>query len=124
MRKDRILPLWDRHVYKNRVDWACTFFFFGKSICCILASRCIVVLVHMDEKLFYTVVMRSNYKVLTFIGLVSVDYYAHRKHCIGKEIYSVIPAFIFNDNDFTKGWKAIPITCVRVGLMVKAKIFI
>ena len=74
----------------------------------------------MDEKWFYTVVTRTNCKVLTSIGLDPVDYYAHHKNYIGKEMYIVVTAFVLNDNDICKGGKAIPIACVRVGRMKKA----
>ena len=38
----------------------------------------------MGEKWLYIVVTRTNNKVLTSIGLDSVDYYAHHKNYIKK----------------------------------------
>ena len=73
----------------------------------------------MDEKRFYTVVTRTNYKVLTYIGLDPVDYYNHHIYYIRKEIYIVVTAFVLNENDISKGGKAIPIACLRMGHMKK-----
>ncbi len=47
----------------------------------------------------------------------------HKNHNIGKELYVVATAYVLNEgsNDITKGGKAIPLACVQVGKMVKAK---
>lgn len=63
---------------------------------------------------------RTNNKVLTSIGLDPVDYYAHHKNYIEKEMYIVVTAYVLNGNDITADGKAIPIACVRVGRMKKA----
>ena len=81
-----------------------------------------MVLAHMDEKWLYAVRTRSNCKVLTSIGLEPFDYYAHHKNHIGKDMYIVVTAYVLRDgNDIRRGGKAIPISLVRVGKMVKAK---
>ena len=121
MRKDRILPALDAQAKQRRIKWAHTFFAFYKSVRAIDPAKCIVVLVHMDEKWFYAVVARTNCKVLTSIGLDPVDYFCHHKNHIQKEMYIVVTAFVLNGNDISRGGKAIPVACVRVGRMVKAK---
>ena len=120
IRKDRILPHLDAAAKERRLLWACQFFLFWKSARAVSATNVIFVLVHMDEKWFYAVKTRSNCKVLTSIGLQPNDYYAQHKNHIGKEMYIVVTAFVLNENDITRGGKAIPIACVRVGRKVKA----
>ena len=119
-RKDRILPHLDKAAQLRRVKWAETFWMFWKCVKCCPPSKVIFVLVHMDEKWFYAIVTRANCKVLTSIGLEPNDYYAHHKNHVGKELYIVVTAYVINNNDITAGGKAVPISCIRVGKMVKA----
>ena len=84
-------------------------------------GKCLIILVHMDEKWFYAVVTRTNCKVLTSIGLEPIDYFCQHKNHIQKEMYIVVTAFVMNQNNIRGGGKAIPIACVRVGRMEKAK---
>ena len=122
MRKDRILPALDRQAKERRVVWGHTFWVFWKIICAISRQQYFIVIVHMDEKWFYVMVTRSNFKVLIYIDLDSVDYYAHHKSYLEKEMYIVVTAYVLNNNDIRRGEKVIPIACMRVGRMEKAKI--
>ena len=76
----------------------------------------------MAKKWFYVVTTRSNCKVLTSIGLDTVDYYAHHKNYINKEMYIMVTAYVLNNNDI-RGGGTILIAYVRVGRMEKAIFF-
>ena len=122
VRKDRVLPSLDSQAKLLRVVWAHSFWLFWASARCVKPETAIFVLVHMDEKWFYAVKSRTNCKVLTSIGLEPSDYRAHHKSHVGKEMYIVVTAYILRDqNDITRGGTAVPISCVRVGKMVRAK---
>ena len=120
LRKDRILPHLDPAAKLRRVNWAKKWWCFWKSVASIPTDDAIVVNVHMDEKWFYAVRSRSNCKELTSIGLEGNNYYVQHKSHVGKEMYIVVTAFVPNDNDMTKGGKAIPIACIRCGKLVTA----
>ena len=120
-RKDRILPHLDNSAKLRRVAWAELFWMFWKCAKCCPTTKVKFVLVHMDEKWFYAIRTRSNCKVLTSIGLHANDYFATHKNHVGKELYIVVTAYVLNGNDITGGGKAVPISCIRVGAMVKAQ---
>ena len=121
IRKDRILPHLDAAAKERRVQWAKNWWCFWKSVAAIPTDDAIVVNVHMDEKWFYAVRSRSNCKELTSIGLQGHNYYVQHKSHIGKELYVVVTAFVPNENNMTKGGKAIPICCIRCGDLKTAK---
>ena len=122
MKTDRILPSLDTAAMMRRVVWAESFWLFWKSVMAVPVDRVIFVLIHMDEKWFYAVRTRTNCKVLVSIGLEGKNYYAHHKSHIGKEMYVACTAYVLcNGNNVTAGGKAVPIACVRVGKMVRAK---
>ena len=75
----------------------------------------------MDEKWFYVVRTRTGTKVIPAWGVMPKDTYVQHKSHVGKEMYIVVTAFVLNENDITKGGVSIPIACIRVGKMVKAK---
>jgi hypothetical protein len=120
MRKDRLLPHLDAAAKEQRVVWCHTFWKFWKSVKAVPVTKMRFVLVHMDEKWFYTVRTRTNCKVLTLIGLDPIDYHVQHKLHIGKEMNIVCTAFVLDNNDITRGGKAVPVACVRVGRMVTA----
>ena len=101
--------------------WAKNWWCFWKAAASIPTEDAIVVNVHMDKKWFYAVRSRSNCKELTSIGLEGNNYHVQHKNHIGKELYVVVTAFVPNDNDMTKGGKAIPISCIRCGEVRTAK---
>ena len=70
--------------------------------------------------MFYVVRCRTNCKAIRSIGVETDDYYAYHKNHTGKQIYTVVTAFVLNDNDIEKGGTAIPICCARVGKMMNA----
>ena len=122
MRKDRTLPSLDIQAKKRRLQWSHSFWLFYISASCVPVQKAIFVTVHMDEKWFRGIVNRTNNKVLTSIGLEGVDYFAHHKAHIDKIMYIVVTAFaLTNDNDITKGGVVVPVSCIRVGKMMKAQ---
>ena len=121
MRKDRLLPHLDAQAKRNRVKWAQSFIVFWKSAMLIKSTQMMMVLVHQDEKWMFCVRCRSNNKVVPEWSVLPKDRYVHHKSHVGKEMYIVVTAFVLNANDITKGGIAVPIACIRVGRMVKAK---
>ena len=121
MRVDRILLHLDQSAKERRVIWGESFWIFWKSASMCPTTEIQFVSVHMDKKWFHAIQTRRNNKVLTSIGVDGADYYAHHKNYVGKCMYVVVTAFVPNDNDFAKGSIIVPVACVRVGKMVKAK---
>ena len=121
IRKDCILPALDAAAKHRRVVWAHTFWWFWKMAKFCPPEQIQYVLVHMDEKWFYSIKTRTNCKVLTSIGLEPNDYYCHHKSYLGKIMYIVVTAYVPIDNDITKGGQAIPVACVRAGRDISAK---
>ncbi len=115
MKRDRILPSLDRAARIRRYRWASTYFKFWKYVKACPTSRVRFVSVHMDEKWFYGIRSRANVKSLTSIGLVPQNSYVYHKNHIDKYMYVVTTACVLNENNFEKGGKAIPISCIRVG---------
>ena len=120
LRKDRLLPHLDAAARGRRVTWGHAFWIFWKSARCVSTENVLIVLVHMDEKWFFTVKSRSNIKVIPGWGVDGADSHVQHKSHVGKEMYIVVTAFVLNKNDITKGGRAVPISCIRVGKMVKA----
>lgn len=118
---DRILPQLSADAMERRVVWANTYWLFWQSVLAVPKEKAIFVNVHMDEKWFYAVKCRKNKKVLTSIGVDPANYKAHHKNHIGKQMYIVVTAYVLEDNDITKGGKAVPISLIRVGKMLPAQ---
>ena len=121
MRKDRILPALQSGARLQRLTWSETWWLFWLSVACIPVTKVRVVLVHFDEKWFHACVTRCNCKILTSIGLDPADYYTRHKSYMDKEMYAVCTAYVLNENNIEKGGIAIPIACVRIGMMKTAK---
>ena len=120
IRKDRILPHISTTAKFRRAKWAETFWLFWKSVKAVPTTKVRIVLNHMDEKWFYVVRCRTNYIVITSIGVEPNDYYAQHKNHIRKQTFIVVTSFVLNNNDIEKGGTTIPSCCVRAGKMVKA----
>ena len=74
----------------------------------------------MDEKWVFTIKTRAFCKVVPGWGVNGNDSHVQHKSHVGKEMYIVVTAFVLKSNDVTKGGRAIPVSCIRVGKMVKA----
>ena len=96
LRKDRILPHLDAAAKYRQLVWCHSFWLFWHSAKYIQVERVIMVLVHMDEKWFYTVRNRCNTKVLTSIGLEPADYYCQHKKPRGQGDVYLLHSFCFN----------------------------
>ena len=75
----------------------------------------------MDEKWFFGCRMRSFQKILPSIGMSPKNTFVQHKSHIEKSMYVVVTGFVMKDNAFDHGGVAVPILCVCVGKMVKAK---
>ena len=64
---------------------------------------------------------RTFCKVIPGWGVQGDDSHVQHKSHVCKEMYIVVTAFVLNANDITKGGRAIPVSCIRVGRMVKAQ---
>ena len=122
LKSDKIIPALTDAQRKKRFDWACTFWVFWKSATAVPVQKVRFVLLHLDEKWFYAYKRRCYNKILTSIGLTNKHVYVRNKSHIEKEMYVVATAFIpHENNDLTKGGKAVPIACIRCGELEVAK---
>ena len=74
----------------------------------------------MDEKWFYVLVLRTNLKTITSLGIEPVAQKTHYKSHMHTLMAVVVSAFIPKDNDIEKGGKAFKVSIERAGRMVKA----
>ena len=70
--------------------------------------------------MFITIKTRVFCKVVPGWGVNGDDSHVQHKSHVGKEMYIVVTVFVLNSNDVTKGGRAIPVGCIRMGKMVKA----
>ena len=91
--KTRLLPALDYMAKLRRVIWAETLWIFWKCMCYINSDDIILVLVHMDEKWYFSIKRRTNQKVITSEGCLPKHFNVHHKLHIGKEMYIVCTAF-------------------------------
>ena len=80
-----------------------------------------MVLVHMDEKWFYTIIVRKNNKKVPILCVLPMQYAIHHKSHISKCMCVCLSAFLPLDNDIGKGGEAIKLSLLRYGKMSEAK---
>ena len=70
--------------------------------------------------MFFSIIIRSNQKLITSEGILPRVFEAQHKSHIRKEMYTAMTDFILNHNDIKKGVQAYSVLLVRVGRMIKA----
>ena len=114
----RILPKLDKANKQRRLNWSMEFWVFWESA--IRFSSVQMVLVHMDEKWFYVIVVRRNLKSIPQFNIEPVSHAVQHKSHIGKTMGIASTAFVPFNNDVSKGGKAYLVSLTRVGRVVRA----
>jgi hypothetical protein len=115
----KIYPHLTEQAKKRRLHWAKGFWLFWYSAT-LFSETVQIVLVHMDEKWFYAIVVRKNNKCIPFLGIDPHSVSVHTRTHIDKCMAIASTAFVPHDNDITKGGTAEKLSLTRVGYMKKA----
>jgi hypothetical protein len=116
----RIHPKLDAQLRARRYEFAHAFWIFW-STAKAFAQKCQIILVQMDEKWFYALVVRRNNKSIPFLGVEPVNHPVRHKSHIGKVLVICSTAFEPTDNDMEKGGIAHKVSFERVGKMGTAE---
>ena len=100
--------------------WAIAFHLFWEGAK-LVAQQIQVLLFHMDEKWFMSLVLRMHNKIAPFFGCHGVWNRIHHKKSIDKLLAIAVVGITPFENDLRKGGKAHKICLTRCGGMVKAK---
>ena len=105
---------------KRRLEWAISFHIFWEGAK-MIATKVQVVYFHIDEKWFYSLVIRMNNKLVPVWGVQGVWNRIHHKNAIDKILAICAMAFAPIDNDIRKGGRAKKLTITRSGGMKTAQ---
>lgn len=114
----RMHPKLDEGCRYRRYEWARGFWIFWNSA--KLCTSIQVVLVHLDEKWFFAIVVRKNNKLVPWLGVEPVQHEIHHKSHIYKEMIAASTAFAPFGNDMERGGVAYKISFERIGRLVAA----
>ena len=109
----RILPKLCTSNKENRLLWAQQFWIFWESA--VYFNGVQILLVHMDEKWFWSIVVRRNLKCVPFLGIEPVQHDVQHKSHLDKVMGIASTAFEPAGNDMSKGGKAHLVNMTRVG---------
>ena len=117
----KLFPSLDVATKKRRLEWALNFWVFWESAKLLTSTK--VLLVHMDEKWFYAIVVRRNNKFVQFLGMEEKDisHMVQKKQHIRKEMFICTTGYLPHNNDVASGGLSYKITMERVGQMIPAK---
>lgn len=114
----RMHPKLDESCRYRRYQWARGFWIFWNSA--KLCTSIQVVLVHLDEKWFFAIVVRKNNKLVPYLGVEPIHHEIHHKSHIYKEMIAASTAFLPFGNDMESGGIAYKISFERIGRLVAA----
>ncbi len=114
----RILPLLNQANKKRRLWWSHEWWIFWRSA--VSFNQVQMLLVHMDEKWFWAIVVRRNLKCIPFLEVEPVQHGVHHKSHLDKIMGIASTAYAPNGNDFSKGGTSFLVNLVRVGRMMAA----
>jgi hypothetical protein len=115
----RILPFLNAGTKQKRDDWSMQFWVFWLSAKAFQGVQ--VVLVQMDEKWCYEIVVRKNNKSVPFFGVEPVVHGVQHKSHIGKVLVIASTAFVPSNNNIEEGGEAFRVGLQRAGRMVAAE---
>jgi hypothetical protein len=115
----RILPFLNKGTKEKRLNWSLQFWVFWQSAKSFQGVQ--VVLLQMDEKWCYQIVVRKNDKSVPFFGVEPVVHSVQHKSHIGKILMIASSGFIPIDNDIAAGGNAVLVGLQRAGRMVVAE---
>jgi hypothetical protein len=115
----RILPFLNKGTKEKRLTWALQFWVFWEGAKAFVGVQ--VVLIQMDEKWCYEIVVRKNNKSVPFMGVEPVVHGVQHKSHIGKVLVIASTAFLPVDNDVTAGGEAFLVGLQRAGRLIPAE---
>ena len=117
----QLLPKLNSSTKNKRLDWAKAFWIFWNQAK-LLTNKVFVLLVHMDEKWFYSTVVRKNNKYVPFLGMEKPTYHrVNKKSHLHKEMFICSTGYLPNDNNIETGGLSFTLSCERVGHYTPAK---
>lgn len=116
----RILPKLDEANKQHCYWWAQQFLIFWESAK-TFAPRVQVILVHMDEKWFWTLVVRKFLKCVPFLGVEPIVHGVQSKTNLDKKMVIASITNIPHNNDIQAGGQSFLLNLTRVGRMVPAE---
>lgn len=105
---------------KQRFDWSKHFFLFFEGAK-LFWPKSQLLYIHLDEKWFYCLVIRSNNKWVPYFGVTPDHHNQHHKNSADKVLAIACVGFLPNENDPKNGGEAVPINITRCGRMKQAK---
>jgi hypothetical protein len=117
----KIHPKLDAQLRARRYQFAHAFWIFWSMTAKTFAKGCQIILVQMDEKWFYALVVRRKNKSVPYLGIAPINHPVRHKSHIGKVLVIFSTAFEPIDNDIEKGGVAHKVSFTRVGRMTIAK---
>jgi hypothetical protein len=115
----RILPFLNKETKEKRLTWALQFWVFWESAKSFQGVQ--VLLVQMDEKWCFEIVVRKNEKSVPFFGIEPLVHSVQHKSHIGKTLIVASTGFLPVGNDVTAGGEATLVGLQRAGRMVPAE---
>jgi hypothetical protein len=115
----RILPFLSTGTKEKRYNWTMEFWLFWESAKAFEGVQ--VLLVQMDEKWCYEIVVRKNEKSVPFFGVEPLVHGVQHKSHIGKILAIASTAFAPTNNDVTAGGETFLVGLQRAGRMVAAE---
>ncbi|KAL7577336.1 hypothetical protein ACA910_002073 [Epithemia clementina (nom. ined.)] len=112
------LPKLDRSNKQRRLWWAQQFWIFFESS--KQFNNLQIVLVPMDKKWFWSIVVRRNLKCVPVLGIEPVQHGIQHKSHIEKTMGIASTAFVPTNNNMEFGGSAHLVSLTRVGQMMKA----
>ena len=116
----RILPLLNAQSVAKQLRWARGWFLFWYGAQSF-AQKKQMLLVHMDEKWFFSLVARRHQKNVPFLGCTPKAHGVHHKNHIGKVLGLCTTGYMPINNNVLEGGQAIKIHIQRAGGLEKAK---
>jgi hypothetical protein len=117
-RTTRMHPKLDQSCKFRRYQWTIGFWIFWESAKHF--NSVAVLLVHMDEKWFYAIVVRTNNKFVPALGCVPTEHAIHHQSHIYTVMVIASTAFLPHNNDIESGGIGFKISFERVGQMIPA----
>ena len=114
----RILPYLTQSHKDKRYWWSIQFWIFWESA--KRFNNVQVVVVHMDEKWFWSIVVRRFKKSIPMLGVEPVIHSVQHKNHLDKTMGICAVAIVPHDNDLRKGGDGYMVSLVRAGRKVKA----
>jgi hypothetical protein len=115
----RLLPFLNKGTKEKRLAWSLQFWVFWEGAKAFDGVQ--VVLIQMDEKWCYEIVVRKKNKSVPFFGVEPLVHGVQHKSHIGKTLVIASTAFVPSKNTIEAGGEAFLVALQRAGRMVPAE---